>query len=255
MSDELFATLSFLLAVIGFLKPREISLARLFQAASRPPILVWSDAYWNNATASRQAVGGMGFVVFFPPGHPRVAGHPRGRYFYAARRVSISDLPQLERDSDIIGQLELLAAASPYVSFPDAPFDDEDVIHFIDNVSALYRLVKGFSSRPDSLAIIRAFHVANIAIRANVWFNYVATKANVADLPSRLAIGEMADVLRSFDPSFDLIGDRVDLVIPACPRDMSAMWAAVAQQLPGRSAKPARHSSRRNGSSGSKRRR
>ena len=53
----------------------------------------------------------------------------------------------------------------------------------MDNSSALYGLVKGYSARPDSLAIIRAFHAANLAIRANVWFNYVASKANVADLP------------------------------------------------------------------------
>ena len=55
--------------------------------------------------------------------------------------------------------------------------DDEDVLHFIDNSSALYGMVKGYSSRPDSMAIIRAFHAANLALRANVYFSYVASKA------------------------------------------------------------------------------
>ena len=31
----------------------------------------------------------------------------------------------------------------------------------------------------------RAFHAANLAMQANVWFNYVASKANVADLCPR----------------------------------------------------------------------
>ena len=34
-----------------------------------------------------------------------------------------------------------------------------------------------------------------MSLRANVWFNYVATKANVADLPSRAAISEMMETL------------------------------------------------------------
>ena len=100
----------------------------------------------------------------------------------------------------------------------------------MDNSSALYGLVKGYSSRPDSLAIIRAFHAANLAIRANVWFNYVASKANVADLPSRGDLALMADVLRHVSPSFSL-ADGVDLVIPACPRDLDGLWAAVMAQV------------------------
>ena len=115
----------------------------------------------------------------------------------------------------------------------------------MDNSSALYGLVKGYSSRPDSLAIIRAFHAANLAIRANVWFNYVASKANVADLPSRGDLALMADVLRHVSPSFSLDADGVDLVIPACPRDLDGLWAAVMAQVQpgsaGSSGGPVRH--------------
>ena len=92
-------------------------------------------------------------------------------------------------------------------------------------------MVKGYSSRPDSLAIIRAFHIANLAVRANVWFNYVASKANVADLPSRGDLDLMAEVLLQASPSFSLSDDVVDLVLPACPRDLRGLWAAVMAQL------------------------
>ena len=123
------------------------------------------------------------------------------------------------------------AAAAVYVSFPRGAFDDEDVLHFIDNSSALYGMVKGYSSRPDSVAIIRAFHAANLALRANVYFSYVASKANVADLPSRGALREMEACLRRVSRSFSL-DDRVELVLPACPADLSGLWAAVMAQLP-----------------------
>ena len=106
------------------------------------------------------------------------------------------------------------------------------MIHFIDNSSALYGMVKGYSSQPDNLSIIRAFHAANLAMRANVWFSYVASKANVADLPSRGALADMAIRLRRFSPSFSLADSRVDMVLPACPRDVDEVWEAVMLQLP-----------------------
>ena len=164
--------------------------------------------------------------------------------------VGVEDLTFLSRTTSLIGQLELLASASVYVSFARGAFDDQDVLHFIDNSSALYGMVKGYSRVPDSLAIIRAFHAANLALRANVWFNYVASKANVADLPSRGALGEMADCIRSVHPSFSL-DDRVDFVMPACPKDLSVLWAAVIAQIPQpdspRSATRPRRSSRAGG--------
>ena len=128
------------------------------------------------------------------------------------------------------------------------------VIHYIDNSSALYGMTKGYSSVPDSLAIIRAFHAANLALRANVWFNYVATKANVADLPSRGALDEMAVCLRKVLPSFSLLDDSVEFVIPACPRDLDGLWAAVLGQLPP-PVRPEAPRARRSRRSGSHRRR
>ena len=218
------------------------------RAAARRSVVVWSDAMWNDADpGGKPALGGLGFVVWFPPGHP--LGGAGGRFSYSSRWVGVPDLTFLDREHSLIGQLELLAAAAVYVSYPPGTFDGWDVLHFVDNSSALYGLVKGYSSRPDSLAIIRAFHAANLAIRANVWFNYVASKANVADLPSRGDLALMADVLRHVSPSFSLDADGVDLVIPACPRDLDGLWAAVMAQVqpgPGGPKRRARAGGRRN---------
>ena len=115
-------------------------------------------------------------------------------------------------------------------------------------------MTKGYSRVPDSLAIIRAFHAANLALQANVWFNYVATKANVADLPSRGALDEMAACLRTILPSFSLLNDSVEFVIPACPRDLGGLWAAVLRQLPSPTRPVEGGSSRRSRRSGSHRR-
>ena len=127
--------------------------------------MVWSDAMWNDADpGGKPALGGLGFVVWFPPGHP--LGGAGGRFSYSSRCswVGVPDLAFLDRGHSLIGQLELLAAAAVYVSYPPGTFDGWDVLHFVDNSSALYGLVKGYSARPDSLAIIRAFHAANLAI-------------------------------------------------------------------------------------------
>ena len=43
----------------------------------------------------------------------------------------------------------------------------------------------GGSRDVDSARLISVFHTMNAALRANVWFEYVASAANIADLPSR----------------------------------------------------------------------
>ena len=46
-------------------------------------------------------------------------------------------------------------------------------------------LVKGYSRDLDSARLAGIFHCLAAALEANVWFEYVASKANLADLPSR----------------------------------------------------------------------
>ena len=55
---------------------------------------------------------------------------------------------------------------------------------------------------------------------SNVWFAYVAPHANIADLPSCGALGEMAAALRSVDSSFSLEGSAVRMELP----DISDGW-------------------------------
>eukprot|EP00966_Prymnesium_polylepis_P322396 7378651-Prymnesium_polylepis.1 len=146
------------------------------RSASADPVVVWSDAMWEEATPTLPARGGIGFVVWVPAGHPH-APCPGGGFLFAWRRVGLADLPWRSRDHHLIGQLELLAAAAVYTSLPWL-FVDAEALHFVDNTSAVYGLVKGYSAQPDSAGVILAFHLCGLALRCGVWFNYVASKAN-----------------------------------------------------------------------------
>lgn len=239
LSAALRAALHFVSSVACSLPPRVLDVRSRRAAARRGTIVVWSDAMWASGR------GGLGFVVYFPPGHP--AGGAGGSFLHSSLSVLPSDLPFLSRSDHLIGQLELLAAVAVYCSFPSSFFADWDVVHYIDNTSALYSLTKGYSSQPDSLSIIRAFHILDIQLRANVWFNYVATKANVADLPSRDAIGEMEACIRAVQPSFRAETSSVPFTLPpilGAEAAVAAMWAALAAvtpQLPADPLRPARH--------------
>ena len=114
------------------------------------------------------------------------------RWFHIATACPPIILAHFVERATYIGQLELLAAVLPYTSLPEL-LRGRRVIHWIDNTSALAGLIKGYSSKPDSAFIIHAFHALNVGLRCRVWFEWVASKANIADLPSR---GELADLRR-----------------------------------------------------------
>ena len=98
----------------------------------------------------------------------------RGRGVHAA-----SPSPQQQ-----IGQLEILAGLVPYTSLPHL-FVGRQVLHWIDDTSVMSALTKGYSGAPDSAVMVHAFLAYNLALRAQVWFEYVNTHANVSDRPSR----------------------------------------------------------------------
>jgi hypothetical protein len=69
------------------------------------------------------------------------------------------------------------------------------VIHFIDNVAAVVGLIKGYSGSPDLARIANVGHAHMLALKVDAYFEYVNTKANIADLPSRGMIDETMNIL------------------------------------------------------------
>ena len=72
-----------------------------------------------------------------------------------------------------------------YYSIDPSDLRDRKVIHWIDNTGALAAMVKGYARKIDSARIVHAFAALAITLNISPWFEYVRTKANVADLPSR----------------------------------------------------------------------
>ena len=83
-----------------------------------------------------------------------------------------------------IGHVEIVGAIVPYLSAPEL-LAGRDVVHWIDNTSAIAALCKGYSNFPDSARLVHAFHAWQAIAQADVWFEYVRSKANPSDEPSR----------------------------------------------------------------------
>ena len=58
-------------------------------------------------------------------------------------------------------------------------------IHFVDNQGALSALVKGSSSDVPASWIAHDVAARLFGMRSRVWFEYIESAANIADLPSR----------------------------------------------------------------------
>ena len=83
-----------------------------------------------------------------------------------------------------IAQLEVLAAVALYYTYPER-LRGRQINHFIDNTVALSGLVHGYARKLDLARMINAFHLQVAALGASVFYEFVPSLCNVADLPSR----------------------------------------------------------------------
>ena len=175
--------LLFLRDVIRQLPPRVLRM----DLPLRPPVLVWTDA----SCAPEEATAEGGFVIVVP-----AEGKRRQRVLWAADETEPAVLQRfLAGSGQPIMPLELLYAVAPYYSVPDV-FAGRQVIHFIDNTGACASMVKGYARAIDAGLVVNAFHAWNAGLRADVFFEYVRSAANIADLPSRGARAELLALLR-----------------------------------------------------------
>jgi hypothetical protein len=139
--------------------------------SQRKPVLVWTDA-------SGAPEFGVGIVIY----------DGETEQLYIARDVMprryIDILKRLAPKDEFINQAELLAAAAVYTTYPDILLE-RSIIHWIDSSSSIHGVFKGYSAKIDSAYIIHALHVAASSIRARIWVEYVDSKSNIADAPTR----------------------------------------------------------------------
>ena len=119
-----------------------------------------------------------------------------------------------------IGQLEAVVAAALYCSLPGKWFQGRPVTHYIDNQGALYALINGRSDDVDINRIVFITRMKLLRLECDVWFDYVPSASNVADLPTRLD----DDAMRRLHA----LGRRVDMTLPPqwcldCPSSQLAV--------------------------------
>jgi len=175
------------------------------------PLLVYTDAMFRPRKRKRRDcdddvleawkarfVSKLGIVLYDPHCDPDntayepalVAGCEDGHLVYASATPPDDIVATFlrARDGDFqktyIAQLEVLAGVAVYFTYPDR-VRGRQVNHFIDNTVALSGLVHGYARKLDLARIINAFHLQIAALGANVYYEFVPSKCNVADLPSR----------------------------------------------------------------------
>ena len=94
-----------------------------------------------------------------------------------------------------IGQAETLAAAAAYHTFP-AVLDQTSPIHFVDNQGSLSALVGGHSRDAPTSWLANDLATFHYSRATRVWFEWVASAANISDLPSRGDLVLAARLLR-----------------------------------------------------------
>jgi hypothetical protein len=176
-NDQLEAMLEFLTAVLaeGVLPPLEFSLA----PGRLSPVIVYSDAsfrWYQEPGKERIPVALLGFyVIDRVTGVELISGIMLPAFFF---RFFSADL------ETYISQVELVAAIAVYYTLP-ALLADRAVIHFIDNFAALSALVHGYASKPDLARLVNLFHAQIAALRCRFYGDWVPSKANPADVPTR----------------------------------------------------------------------
>ena len=210
LSEGLECALRFLCEFIPVLPPSTLYL-KASDRSEGYPLLVWTDAMYER-------------VKSFAPGQSRVDfvtawDEVSGEWFYVATAVlSITVCDRFRREDGsygciwshsryevgievlrqlvpgkktYIGQLESLAGAAFYYSYDQSRLRGRQIYHWIDNLAAVAGLAKGYSGKADTARIVNSFNVRQAFLRFRVWWEWIPTHQNIADLPSRWAQGSI----------------------------------------------------------------
>ena len=156
-------------------------------------LVVWSDA------ALERGIGRIGWVAYDPADNTILTSH--------------WDVPtwlilSFVHPNHCIGQLEILAALMVYLALPAVRTAERRVFHYVDNTSAVMSLFKGYSKQSDSSRLVHIFAILQAHLRFDVWWEYVPSKANIGDMPSRLDWSLLRDLSARWIPTVVLTADQ-----------------------------------------------
>ena len=122
----------------------------------------------------------------------------------------------------MICQLELLAVITANLTFRSF-LTGQRVLYFEDNTAALSALVHGYSGKEDMARLANMYHLLNFDMRVNAWHEWVPSKANIADIPSRPRFSTDADGGRDLWGKLQELGaEEFKMVLPS-PEDMASL--------------------------------
>ena len=166
MTPELLAAVEFFIDVLPVLPPRRVDLGQ----ALRAPLLIWSDAMYEGD------LGALGFIAL---------DTATGLFYYSSYTVPAIFYTMWRPLRGYIGILEVLAVLFTYLTLPRLIMRGRPVIHWVDNTSAIAGAVKGYSPKWDTAIVLGFLHAVFYKLTISPWFQYVASKANCSDGPSR----------------------------------------------------------------------
>ncbi|XRB12524.1 EF-hand domain-containing protein [Pseudoscourfieldia marina] len=110
--------------------------------------------------------------------------------------------------------LELLAAAAAYYTFAHLLPPDRVIVHFIDSQVAFAWVAKGYASQLHVADIVNQLHLDHL--HRQVWFEWLDSDANIADIPSR---GDPEDPALAGDYAIlrELGATRITAKLPPIP--------------------------------------
>jgi hypothetical protein len=219
LSEGLGCALQFLVAFIPVMPPATIHL----RAADRIDgftLLVWTDAMYERVkvvppggmgseyAAALDEVSGEVFylataVLSITVCHRFLQedGSTKVEWSHSRYDVGVEVLRQLvPGKKTYIGQLESLAGAAFYYTYDTSRLKGRQIYHWIDNLAAVAGLAKGYSGKADTARIINSFNVRQAYLLFRVWWEWIPTHQNIADLPSRwklqdLVLGSVVEIL------------------------------------------------------------
>jgi hypothetical protein len=169
--EELHEGLAFIKDLLPELRPYEIPACPV----SVKPVLIYTDAMYNEQSSSRPEQAAVGFFVWVP--------HLM-RWFHSWADVS-SLCDQFQPAGTHIGRLEAYGVLVAIASLPPAALAGRPFISFIDNDGVLHNCVKGSSHDRDTTRIVHSITKKCAQLAAPQWFERCPSKANPADYPSR----------------------------------------------------------------------
>ena len=118
--------------------------------------------------------------------------------------------------------MEVLAGIAFYFTFPELA-RGRDNIHFIDNYGAITALLNGAARSPDTNRLVHIFHMFNSGLNNHIYWDWVASHANIADLPSRM----------DFSLLIKLNAEWGDMILPTAEQFKApfAYWRSQAEPL------------------------